>query len=244
MQTLSRKKQKGFTLIEVAIVLGVMGFLSLVIAALFLRTIDTYGKMTTETDTTKQARYCLQMVARDVRESVSVAGVSPGISDPNPVSLTGTARDALLLVSARSSNGDFVAPAPDYIEQPQSIVLFYRDTNAEGIDQLMRLQLYYDQDLAAYTRPFTLLAGDPYVGTDIVIVDDAGTQINVNRRTGAVAGLPPVSPPKILMNWTTSFDLINDGVNPIEMRLTCQFRDRNNRPVTCRLRTQVEPRNS
>ncbi|UCD56630.1 MAG: type II secretion system protein [Candidatus Hydrogenedentota bacterium] len=249
MEIRERKAHEAFTLIEVAVALGVLGALTLVIATLMLRTIDTYGQVTSETDTTKQARYCLEMISRELRESVNTP-TTPSIVNPAAGAPMAAVQDALLLTSARQSDDDSAVPPKggefildvDNFPDPQSIVLFYLNTTPEGITQLVRHQLYYDEDLSVYASPFAL-AANPYVDPNIVVVDNAGTVININRTTGAVAGTPPFRPPKVLMNRTMSFDIVDTGIDPIEARITCQTVDRYGRTATARLSSQIEPRN-
>jgi hypothetical protein len=95
------------------------------------------------------------------------------------------------------------------------------------------------------TPPFQLLnpPAGPYVGQNIVIVDGVGNPISINRNTGGTAGVNPFMAPKVLMNASTSFDVVDDGINPVEVRLTCQVTDRYGRSVTTRLSTMVQPRN-
>lgn len=232
--------RKGFTLIEVAVSLGILGIVTLVVAALLTRTVDTYGQVTVQTDTTKRARHCLEVVSREMRESVQTLN---SIYQPAAGPLLGPVQDALLLTSARQSDGTFTLN--NNFAQPESIVLFYLNTTPEGITQLIRHQLYYATDLIGFNEPFTLkTATSPYVGTDIVIVDNAGTEINIDRTTGAVAGTPPLKSPKVLMNRAMSFDIVDNGPDePLEVRLICQSLDRYGRTATSSLRTEIDPRN-
>jgi len=238
----TRRENGGFTLIEVAVALAVLGILTLVIAIIMMRTIDTYGQVMSDTDTVKQARYCLEMISQEIRESVNLSIVNSAAGPP-----LGAVQDALLLWSARDSIGDFKLDGSSFPE-PKSIILFYLNTTPEGITQLVRHQLYYTEDLGVdagvYTDPF-VLAANPYVGTDIVIVDNggAGVAININRTTGAVAGTPSLRTPRVLMNRTMSLDIVDNLVDPIEARIACQTVDRHGRTATARLRTQVDPRN-
>lgn len=228
--------RSGFTLIEVAISLGVLGILTLVVAALLLRTTDTYTQVATNTNTAKQARHCLEMISREVRESANFSIVNP-VAAGQLASVT----DALLLTSARRSDGVFALDA-DNFPIPQSIVLFYINALPNGNSQLVRHQLYYAEDLNAFAPPFVLAAA-PYSGVNINIVDNLGQVISIDRTTGTVGGTPSFRSPRILMNETNSLDLVNNGIDPIEIRVTCQDVDRNGRAATTRLSTQVEPRN-
>ena len=202
-----------------------------------------YAQVTAETDTIKQARHCLEMISQEMRESVNASIVSIAAGAP-----LGAVQDALLLTSARRSDGTFDDFTDNGFPTPQSIILFYLNTTPEGSTQLVRHQLYYAEDLGGgagvYTPPFVLSA-NPYVGANIVIVDDggAGIAININRSTGAVGPTPSLRTPKVLMNRTMSFDIVDNGIDPIEARITCQFVDRNGRTATSRLSTQIELRN-
>jgi len=182
------------------------------------------------------------MISQEIRESVNLRIVNPVAGAP-----LGAVQDALLLWSARDSNGAFNLDGSSFPE-PESIILFYLNTTPEGITQLVRHQLYYNEDLgvaAGATIPPFVLAANPYVGTDIVIVSDGGTgvAININRSTGAVAGTPSLRTPRVLMNRTMSLDIVDNLVDPIEARIACQIVDRHGRTATARLRTQVDPRN-
>jgi len=243
----SRKKRErgGFTLIEVAVVLGVLGAVLLVAGTMLTQTIEAYSKVASQTDTIKQARYCLEMISREIRESVNFDIQSQAAGAP-----LGTVIDALLLTSARLADNPATAdPDNAFVVDtsgfpvPQSIILFYLNITPEGITQLVRHHLYYFEDLSIYTPPFRLLSPTPYVGASIVILDNNNIPIGINRNTGAVGAAAPFSPPRILMNGSTSFDMINDGINPIEARITCQVTDQHGRSVVTRLRTQIEPRN-
>jgi hypothetical protein len=230
---------------------------------------DTYGQITSTTDTIKQARHCLERLADEVRESVNdpvVADPDPGLPalDPNiPIELQvrTVTDDALLLTSARQ----FVAvPDPDalggekdttfvvdpnpgpgiYSPVSQSIILIYLNPNPDGSFQLMRHQLFYNEDLGAFDDPFVPVTWtDP--DSDIVLADSSDPQktVTIDRSTGIVGGVPPTIPPRVLMNRTQSFDLVDNGTEPLRIRITCQVIDRNNRAATTRLETVVEPRN-
>jgi prepilin-type N-terminal cleavage/methylation domain-containing protein len=242
MRLKARSGSSGFTLIEVAVALGILGIITLVIAALLIRAVDTYGQVMVETDTTKHARHCLGMISREMRESVDTLN---SIFQPAAGAPLGPVQDALLLTSARDSNGIFTLD-PNSFPVPESIILFYLNTTPEGITQLVRHQLYYVEDLNAFTPPFVLkVAPSPYVGTNIVVVDNAGAgaEISIDRTTGSVVGTPPLKSPRVLMNRAMSFDIVNNGVDPVEARLICQSIDRYGRTATSRLSTQIEPRN-
>jgi len=236
----NRIGSRGFTLIEVAVVLGVLGAVLLVATTLMTGTMDSYANVASETETIKQARHCLEMISYEVRESanINIQNQAAGAPLANVI-------DAVLLTSARDSSNTFNVDANNF-PVPQSIILFYLNTTPEGINQLVRHQLFYVEDLNPLVPPFHLLlpaAGGPYVGANIVIVDGAGTVIPLNRTTGGTAAVAPLRAPKILMNGSTSFDVINDLTNPIEVRVTCRITDRHGRSTTTRLSTQVQPRN-
>ncbi len=245
MNIAAKKKCGGFTLIEIAIVLGVMGALLLVVATLMTGTIDAYAKIASKSDSIKQARQCLEIISRDLRESVNfdIQSTADGGALANVT-------DAMLLTSARGYDtlndldDQFYVDVDDFPD-PQSITLYYINTTAEGIPQLVRHRLYYTQDLTPlYTAPFELMnPPGPYVGDDIVIRDSLGNLAFIDRSTGAIGATPPFRPPRVLMNGSVSLDIIDNGLDPIESRITCQFTDRNGRSETTRLRTQVEPRN-
>jgi len=234
----NRRESHGFTLIEVAVVLGVLGAVLLVAATLMTGTMDSYANVASEADTIKQARHCLEMISREVRESanIDIQNQAAGAPLANVI-------DAVLLTSARDSSNTFNVDANNF-PVPQSIILFYLNTTPEGINQLVRHQLFYIEDLNPLVPPFQLLpAPGPYNGANIVIVDGAGTMVAINRTTGGTAAVAPLRAPKILMNGSTSFDVINDLINPIEVRVTCRVTDRYGRSTTTRLSTQVQPRN-
>jgi len=231
-----KSTQDGFTLIEMAISIGVLGIVLLVVAILLLRTTDTYMQVATNTNTSKQARHCLEMISREVRESANFSIVNPVAGGP-----LAAVTDALLLTSARRSDGAFVLDGNNF-PVPESVVLFYVNALPGGNSQLVRHQLYYVEDLNAFTPPYVLAAA-PYSGTDIDIVDNTGQVISVNRTTGDVGAATSFIPPRILMNETNSLDVVNNGIDPIEIRVVCQDVDRNGRTATTRLNTQVEPRN-
>ncbi len=241
-------KISGFTLIEMAVSLGILGMVTLVVAALLIRTVDTYGQVMVETDTTKHARHCLEMISREMRESVQTLN---SIYQPAAGPLLGPVQDALLLTSARQTKAtadatgtDIFRLGPNNFAQPSSIILFYLNTTPEGITQLVRHQLYYVEDLNSYSPPFILkMVPSPYSGTNIVVIDSAGTQINIDRTTGSVAGTPPLNSPKVLMNRAMSFDIVVSGLDPVEVRLICQSVDRYGRTATSRLSTQIDARN-
>jgi type II secretory pathway pseudopilin PulG len=234
-------------LIEIAIVLAILGVVLLVSTTLLNGALDVYAKVSNETETIKQARLCLELISRDVREGLFV-----DISDLSAGAPLANVNDAILIESARFADNP-ATPDPDNgfsvdidgVPQTQSIVLFYLNTTPEGANQLIRHQLYYAEDLNLLTPPFQLLnpPAGPYVGQNIVIVDGVGNPISINRNTGGTAGVNPFMAPKVLMNASTSFDVVDDGINPVEVRLTCQVTDRYGRSVTTRLSTMVQPRN-
>ena len=240
----------GFTLLEVAIVLGVLGAVLLMAATLMTGTMEVYGNVSGESETVRQARQGLEMITRDIRESVFI-----DVSNPGEGALLGNITDAILIESARRAHtpdlfdidNEFVVDGVGF-PQTQSIILYYLNTTPEGINQLVRHQLYYIQDLSLVPPPFRLLPAPvgPYVGQNIVILDGIGNPIILNRNTGGTAAVDPYMPPKILVNGSTSFDVIDDGpgLNPFEIRVTCQVTDQYGRSKTTRLKTQVEPRNN
>ena len=242
MGTRALKKNGGFTLIEIAIVLGVLGAVLLVAGTLLSGTMNSYAKITSETETIKNARHSLEMISRDVRESVNF-----DIQDPtaNPAGPLATTIDAMLLTSSRTSNNVFIVDGNNFA-LPQSIILYYLNMTNEGIPQLMRHQLFYVEDLDPYgfTPPFQLLAvPGPYVGPSIVIVDNVGNVIPINRVTGGSGGVMPLKAPQVMMVGSTSLDMVGMAPTPIEARLTCQFTDRHGRTTATRLSTTIMPRN-
>ena len=240
MGTRALKKNGGFTLIEIAIVLGVLGAVLLVSATLLTGTMNTYAKTASETETIKNARHSLEMISRDVRESANF-----DIQNPAPGAALATVTDAMLLTSSRGSNNAFAVDI-DNFPQPQSIILYYLNVTNEGIPQLMRHQLFYVEDLDPYgfTPPFQLLAvPGPYVGPSIVIVDNVGNVIPINRVTGGSGGVMPLKAPQVMMVGSTSLDMVGMAPTPIEARLTCQFTDRHGRTTATRLSTTIMPRN-
>jgi len=238
MDARALRKTDGFTLIEMAIVLGVLGAVLLVATTLLTGTMNSYTKITSETETIKNARHSLEMISRDVRESVNF-----DIQDPTPGAALATVTDALLLTSSRRSDNTFVVDA-DNFPIPQSIILYYLNMTSEGIPQLMRHQLFYAEDLNLFTPPFQLLAvPGPYVGMNIVIVDSLGNMIPINRATGGSGGVMPFMAPKVIMIGSTSLDVVGMAPTPIEARLTCQFTDPYGRATTTRLSTTIKPRN-
>ena len=242
MGTRALRKSGGFTLIEIAIVLGVLGAVLLVSAMLLTGTMNSYTKIASETETIKNARHSLEMISRDVRESVNFDIQDPNVSLAGPL---GTTVDAMLLTSSRRSNNTFAVDVDNFAE-PQSIILYYLNLTNEGIPQLMRHQLFYVEDLNPYgfTEPFQLLAvPGPYVGANIVIVDSVGNIIPINRVTGGSGGVMPLRAPRVMMVGSTSLDLVGMAPTPIEARLTCQFTDRYGRITATRLSTTIKPRN-
>ena len=196
--------------------------------------------MTQETETVKNTRYCLEEISRDVRESVNFDIQNAALDAGWPL---GVVNDALLLTSSRRSDGSFGVNA-DNTAMPQSIVLYYLNTTLEGIPQLIRHQLFFAEDLFVYQAPFQLMAAPgPYIGTDIVIVDNVGNAITIDRTTGEPGGAIPFLAPKVMMNGATSLDLVGVAPIPIEIWITCQFTDRHGRSTTTRLSTTVKPRN-
>lgn len=250
MDTSEARRRGGFTLIEVAIALGVLGAVLLVAATLMISTMNTYVKLSSKSDTVKQARHSLEVISRDIRESVKGGiDIESGVEAP----LLASVNDAMLLTSPRRYDpildiDNVYFTDADNFPDPGSIILYYLNTTPEGIPQLIRHQLDYGQDLNLFQEPFTLLPapGGPYVGANLVIIDSINNVIAINRTTGAIGATPPFKPPRVLMSGSTSLDLVyNGGVNePIEAKITCQFTDRHGRSATTRLSTQVEPRNT
>jgi prepilin-type N-terminal cleavage/methylation domain-containing protein len=242
MRERALRKSAGFTLIEMAIVLGVLGAVLLVSATLLSGTMSTYAQLTTETETIKKARHCLEMMSRDVRESVNFDIQDP---NPDPAGPLVTTIDAMLLTSSRRSNNTFSVDGNNF-PQPESIVLYYLNVTAEGIPQLMRHQLFYVEDLGpfGFVPPYTLAPPPgPYVGPNIVIIDNVGNIIALNRVTGGSGGVMPLMAPKVMMTGSTSLDMVGLAPNPIQAQLTCQFTDRYGRVTATRLGTTITPRN-
>jgi prepilin-type N-terminal cleavage/methylation domain-containing protein len=232
-------KSEGFTLIEVAIVLGVLGAVLLVTATLLAGTMNSYAKITSETETIKNARHCLEQISRDVRESVNF-----DIQNPATGAALGTTIDAMLLTSSRGSDNSFAVDI-DNFPQPQSIILYYLNQTNEGITQLIRHQVFYAEDLLpfGFVPPFQLRAPAPYDGPNIVIVDSVGRTLFINRTTGGAGGVLPFRPPKVMMVGSTSLDFVGMAPTPIQARITCQFTDQYGRATTTRLGTTIKPRN-
>jgi hypothetical protein len=195
------------------------------------------------------------MMSLEMREGIG----DPNIADPAlgpavlppgvPLNLAPVTDDAMLVTSARASDGTFTLTGNSF-PLAQSIILYYVNTTPEGNTQLIRLQLFYIDDLHTDTGPlippFTLSA-PAYFGNNIVIQDGNSVQINIDRATGSIGGaggVAPTRPPRVLMNQTESFDIVSDGVNPPQIRISCQTLDKFNRAVTTRLTTEVELRNA
>jgi prepilin-type N-terminal cleavage/methylation domain-containing protein len=238
----------AFTIVELAVVLAVLSIMLLAAGILLLNTMDTYAKVTSTTNTVSQARHCLEVISHEMRESIG----DPDVADVNLGPLTNpgdpiapVTDDAMLLTSARRSDGGFSLTAASF-PLAESIILYYLNTTPEGDTQLLKHQIYYIEDLHTDTGPlippFTL-ANPAYAGSSIVIEDGNSVQIAIDRSTGTIGGTAPTRPPRVLMNRTESFDIVNDGVNPIEIRLSCQVMDRFDRTTTTRLVTEIEPRN-
>jgi len=230
------RRHGGFTLTEVAVAAGGLGILTLVVATLLAHTVDTFGRVSNETYTTAQVRNCLEMISAEMRESVNYSVVNPAAGAPQA-----SVRDALLSTSARWSDGTFSLDANGF-PLPQSIVLFYLNTCPDGTMELMRHQLYYAEDLNTYAPPF-LLVDPPYIGGDVVIIDSIGAEIHVDRTTGAVETIVPLKPPRRVINRVSSLDIVDNGVDPIEVRITCQLVDRKGRMRTSSLTKQIVARN-
>jgi hypothetical protein len=123
-------------------------------------------------------------------------------------------------------------------------VLYYINLSNENISQLMRHQLYYNEDLFAFTGPFTL-AGVP-TPTQISIVDSFGTVIPIDKTTGGSGAAMPFRAPRVMLNGATSLDLVEVvAFTPpiVEARVTCQFTNTQGRVTTTRLSTTIMPRN-
>jgi prepilin-type N-terminal cleavage/methylation domain-containing protein len=246
------RKNGGFTLLEMAVVLGVLGVLLLVVGTLMTGTMDAYAKVSRETETIKQARRGLEMISRDIRECVANNSriSNRAEEDPDP---RVNAYDTIMIVSARGYDPDtdtdnVFGLTREGLPEPQSIILYYTNTTAEGISQLIRLRLDFRQDLVVYEPPFRLaavLTPGPYVGGNIFLFDDFDTRIAINRNTGNVGVTAPFKPPLVLINGCTSLDAIAPAdMDLVEVRLTVQFADRNGRTATTRMATRIDPRNS
>jgi prepilin-type N-terminal cleavage/methylation domain-containing protein len=250
------KDRRGFTIIELAVALVVLSIVLLTAGILLINFMDTYVKITASGDTTTEARHCLEVISYDMRETIGdpdIADVTTPVDPLQPVT-----DDAMLLTSARQSRiqprvGEFSLTA-DGFPLTESIILYYLSVTAEGETQLMKLPLYYDEDFTALglAEPFDFILADPaYSGDNINIIEQlTGTSVSINRQTGLITNVgtgtaknPAVQQPTVLMNRTESFDIVNDGVNPIQIRISCQTVDRFNRAITTRLTTEIEPRN-
>ena len=240
MGTETMRKSGGFTLIEIAVVLGVLGVVLLVAATMLTSTMEVYATVTRETETVKNTRQCLDVMSTDIRESVNFDIQNPAMDPGGPLAVV---TDALLLTSSRTSNNTFGVNA-DNSADPQSIILYYLNTTPEGIPQLIRHQLFFAEDLNLFQEPFQLLAvPSPYVGANIVIVDNIGNIIPLNRTTGGVGAVMPFKAPRVMLNGATSLELVGAAPTPIEARITCQFTNTKGRVTTTRLSTTVMPRN-
>jgi len=232
-----RRNHKGYTLIEVSVSAGLLGVLTLIVATLIIKTTDTYGRLSAGTYAARRANQCLESISSEVRECLKISVADPFSAPPQtPV------QDALMTTSARQSDGSFRVDAQGF-SSPASLALFYVNDSSEGIRQLVRHQLYYDEDLFLYTPPFAVSA-TPYAGDDIVIVDSFGNVININRSTGAVGAAAPLTTPTPLVNGIESFDIVNDGAGPLEIRIICRVVDRRSQIATKRFTASIEPRNS
>ena len=227
---------RGYTLTEVAVAMAIMSMLGLMMAALLVETTDTYGRLSLETYTTSQVRACLETIGDEVRESINFSIADPASAAPQTV-----AQDVLLLTSARRSDGRFVLNAGGYPES-QSIVLYYMNTSPEGISQLVRHQLYYAEDLNAFAPPF-ILAPVPLVANNIVIVDNTGISITVERTSGAAGATASFGSPRSLINHVSSLDIVWGSMSPIEINVTCKFVGKKGRTATSRFTKQALARN-
>ncbi|MCE5315254.1 MAG: type II secretion system protein [Armatimonadota bacterium] len=94
----ARKKQRGFTLFEVLIVSGIMGFMLASIAAMIVSSMMTYDRATARTFRDTDAATALQAIVTDVREARYV----------NPLDACGSAvteGDRLEIVFPENSDG-------------------------------------------------------------------------------------------------------------------------------------------
>jgi hypothetical protein len=217
--------------------MGVLSMVLMVAAAMLIGTMETYATVARETETVKTARHCLEVISTDVRESVNFDIENP-LEDPGGA--LAVVDDVLLLTSSRRSDGSF-GVNPDNTAAPQSIVLYYLNTTAESIPQLIRHQLYYNEDLFAFTTPFQL--NGPPGPVNINIVDNFGTVIPINKTTGGSGAVMPFMAPRVMLNGATSLDLVGAAPSPIEVRVTCQFTNTKGRVTTTRLSTTIKPRN-
>jgi type II secretory pathway pseudopilin PulG len=94
-------------LIEIAIVLAILGVVLLVSTTLLNGALDVYAKVSNETETIKQARLCLELISRDVREGLFV-----DISDLSAGAPLANVNDAILIESARFADNP-ATPDPD-----------------------------------------------------------------------------------------------------------------------------------
>ena len=177
------KRDSGFTLIEVAVVMGVLSILLLAAGMLLLNTMDTYAKITSTTNTITEARHCLEVISHEMRESIGDPDIADVTTPANP--LDPVTDDAMLMTSARASDGTFTLTANSF-PLAESIILYYLNTTAEGDSQLNKLQLYYIDDFHTDTGPLIApfsLASPAYVGDNIVLLDGNNVQITIDRET-------------------------------------------------------------
>ncbi len=236
MPSQTRLNCKGFTLVEVAIATGILGVLTLIVAALLVQTTSTYKRVSYNTYAFRRADQCLETIASDIRECTDFSLVDPALAPPEA-----SAMDALLLESARKSDGSFGVDGSGF-STAQSLVLFYVNDSPEGIRQLVRHQLYYADDLSMYTPPFALSAA-PYADGDIVIVDSFGNTINISRTTGAVGATPSFATPVPVVNGVESFDMVAAGAKALEVNIRYKVVDERNEVTTRLFTKQVQLRN-
>ncbi|MHB9035194.1 MAG: PulJ/GspJ family protein [Armatimonadota bacterium] len=73
-----RKTRRGFTLLEVLLVSGIMAFMLASVAAMSISTMRCYDSATTRTFTDTDAATAMQMIVSDVREAKSVNIIGGG----------------------------------------------------------------------------------------------------------------------------------------------------------------------
>lgn len=260
------KKIAGFTIIEIAVALTVLSILLLAAGMLLITMMNTYAKVTSTTTTLTEARHCLEVIAQEMREGIGAPFVAlPAIVDPNDPRTPET-NDAIMIISPRQLQAPTVPSTvdhtyttfvydTDFTPIPQSIILYYLNTTPEGETRLMKLQLYYDEDLGVNMAdppaspnppPFTPQTPVNLLNPNIGLIDANNAVIIIDKATGAIGGAggtPPRIPPRVIMNQTESFDIVDTGGDPIRIRVSCQVIDRFNRTATTRLDADIEPRN-
>ncbi len=122
---------KGYTLVEIIVVLAVTGLLATVVTTFFVSNLTGFANLSTRADLLSQAQVTLDAISADIRSSAS-ADQNNRVEDYNApgglLSWQASSTTLILATAAENSAGDILfADAARYISHKNNVIYYLND---------------------------------------------------------------------------------------------------------------------